>query len=278
MKALRNFLLIGLCMIFFLAGCQNKLGTRNEFKYATNIYAEQLADSLLAVKNADASDVQSIVKATDQANEKLKKDYSKYKNKIKPEDLKQKDQKQLYDILTNITEIQTQLFDDLHHNSQVKGMNYESFSKHGMERYYEASFALGNQYDNLKNIDAKNLMNEKVYDKLETYLQGLNQARSENLYAFALSQNKGYYVNPKNLAKIDPVKFSKYKNNSETETVPKATYNKEVDAVNTGLDKDSKLPHVNQDVNVFLLKMLVEKEEMLVRVYQERKEELASQP
>ena len=66
------------------------------------------------------------------------------------------------------------------------------------------------------------------------------------------------------LPKFDAVKYSKYQNNQHDRTMSANEYNEIADEANKMLDSDSQVEHVDDEVNVYVYNLLMDKYNILV--------------
>lgn len=270
MKFKKFGVLIGLlALIIVLAGCQSQEDKEKEFKKQTNIYIEKLSKTVDKVDQTSANDLKDykkIVSATDKTNTEIKADYKKYKESFDKDALDNKDNKKVFDTITNITDIYTQSYDNIHKIGDAQGVDEKSFSKHALNEFTNAYAALANQSDNLKKEKADKILNEKAYKSLETTIERSSNELETVVKGYAILQGHDFNLPKKDLPTFDAVKFGKYHLDGENKTVTADKYNQLADKANKVLDKDSQVPHVSQSVNEFSYDLLSDKYEYVKAV------------
>ncbi|MCY1591148.1 hypothetical protein [Staphylococcus pettenkoferi] len=263
MKFTKLGIFIGFIALFIiLAGCQSQEDKEKEFKKQTNLYIDKLAKNVDKVDKAgtdNPEDHKKIISATDKANKQIKSDFKKYKEDFNKDALDNKDNKKIYQNVSNITDIYTQSYDNLHKISKAEGLDKESFAKHALNEFTNSYVALGTQMSNLEKSKAKKILNEKAYDHLKSTIDRSTNEVDTVAKGYAMLQGQGFDLKAEDMPKFDAVKYGKYHKDGETKEVSADKYNQLADKANKIYDKDSQVPHVDKSVNELSYKLLEEK-------------------
>ncbi|RIL83131.1 hypothetical protein BUY23_11945, partial [Staphylococcus cohnii] len=173
--------------------------------------------------------------------------------------------KEVYNTLSNITSLYTDYYSNVNKTAKINNIGDETFIKHLANYTYRLSDSLTNQEENLKEIDTKSLLGKKTNNKLNDMIHTDEDDMDEYMSVFGSLQGEGYEVdNVDELPKFDAVKYSKYQNNQHDRTMSANEYNEIADEANRMLDSDSQVEHVDDEVNVYVYNLLMDKYNALV--------------
>lgn len=265
MKRIVKFLFVSLASIFLLTACQSQEDKEKEFKEASASYVNDLYKLLNEYDYNNADTPEKVKKLSKKTLDKKDKLFNEYKKSFDKDALENTEYKELYNTLDNANDIYTHFYKDVIDVSSIKNIENEAYVKHVLDYIYITDQSLSNQKENLKNVNTRDILGKKANNNLDEMFHTDEDENEETLYTFAMLQNEGYEVSDINkLPKFNAIKYNKFKNIEHDNTVSANEYNEMADNTNEMLDKDSAIPHVDDEVNTYLYNIVIDKYNALV--------------
>ncbi|MDW4344995.1 hypothetical protein QI084_10930 [Staphylococcus saprophyticus] len=248
-----------------LAGCQNQEDKEKEFKKSTNTYVNDINKHLDMYDDEEGDNVEDFAKVSKKTKKDINKSFDKYKESFDEDALDNYENEEIYNTMEKITSLYTDYYSNVNKTAKINNIDDETFIKHLANYTYRLSDSLTNQEENLKEIDTKSILGKKTNNKLNDMIHTDEDEMDEYMSTFASLQGEGYEVDDaEELPKFDAVKYNKYKNNQHDRTMSANEYNEVADDANEMLDSDSQIKHVDDEVNVYVYNLLMEKYNALV--------------
>lgn len=262
---MKKVLVLLLLSFLILVGCQSQEDKEKEFKKSTTTYVNELNKHLDKYDEDEGESITDFAKISNKTKKEIIKSFDKYKDNFDKDALDNYENKEVYNTLSNITSLYTDYYSNVNKTAKINNIGDETFIKHLANYTYRLSDSLTNQEENLKEIDTKSLLGKKTNNKLNDMIHTDEDDMDEYMSVFGSLQGEGYEVdNVDELPKFDAVKYSKYQNNQHDRTMSANEYNEIADEANKMLDSDSQVEHVDDEVNVYVYNLLMDKYNALV--------------
>lgn len=262
---MKKVLFLLLASFLVLVGCQSQEDKEKEFKESTNTYVNDINKHLDMYDDDEGENVEDFAKISNKTKKQINESFDKYKESFDEDALDNYENKEVYNTMDKITSLYTDYYSNVNKTAKINNIDDETFIKHLANYTYRLSDSLTNQEENLKEIDTKSILGKKTNNKLNDMIHTDEDEMDEYMSAFASLQGEGYEVDDvEKLPKFDAVKYNKYQNNQHDNTMSANEYNELADNANEMLDNDSQIEHVNDEVNVYVYNLLMDKYNALV--------------
>jgi hypothetical protein len=262
---MKKVLFLLLASFLLLAGCQSQKDKEKDFKKSTIKYINDINKSMNKYDDHEEKNVKDFVGISKRTKKEMNQSFKKYKEGFNKDALKNQENKELYNTLSNVHSLYNDYYSNVNKTASIKNISKEAFTKHLADYTYIIDDSLNNQEENLKETNTKTILGKKTNNKLQNMLHTDEDDMDEYITMFAGLQGQGYEVeNINDLPKFNAVKYNKYKSNQHDKTMSANEYNEIADNANEMLDSDSQIKHVNNEVNVYVYNLLMDKYNALV--------------
>lgn len=233
-----------------LTGCQSskKQEHKPDYHSTAKKFINQL--SYEGEKHKDETPSFKEVVAIHKKHQKnLEKYYKEYKNNVDPKDLKNKDNKKLDHLLTEIYDINHDFTINVNQVGNVKGVDEPTYMKHLTQHLYLAEILSINVAKELEEFDYNPLLGKKYSEALENLVR--EELPTDKLPPYVNMQGQGHEIPKDQRAKISKIDLNKYKDYTSEKyrkKVPKEVINEVIDKINKKLDNDIQFKHVDEDM------------------------------
>ncbi|HFE5213911.1 TPA: hypothetical protein ACF9T9_002384 [Staphylococcus aureus] len=277
MKRLLGLVLASTLVISACGGDSEKKQENNKevndrnFSITSQKYIENLTKTLNRIESSDSVAPKQISKEVAEASNEIKQIYEAYQKNI---DKRLSNNQYEYQILNKtfrqIKEIYLDLYSRIEKVGSIDNISKETFHKLVLKDIYISQKSLNNIEENIKDIDTRGILGKNQNNNLYKILHTSETESEKIIDTFARLQNQNHVVASLNkIPKRNMTDLNYYSNNKHSKTISAPEFNDIVDKVNSKLDKDAQINHVDDEVNVFVYNILIDIYNALTDVYNE---------
>ncbi|WP_457833041.1 hypothetical protein [Staphylococcus aureus] len=277
MKRLLGLVLASTLVISACGGDSEKKQENNKevndrnFSITSQKYIENLTKTLNRIESSDSVAPKQISKEVAEASNEIKQIYEAYQKNI---DKRLSNNQYEYQVLNKtfrqIKEIYLDLYSRIEKVGSIDNISKETFHKLVLKDIYISQKSLNNLEENIKDIDTRGILGKNQNNNLYKILHTSETESEKIINTFARLQNQNHVVASLNkIPKRNMTDLNYYSNNKHSKTISAPEFNDIVDKVNSKLDKDAQINHVDDEVNVFVYNILIDIHNALTDVYNE---------
>lgn len=277
MKRLLGLVLASTLVISACGGDSEKKQENNKevndrnFSITSQKYIENLTKTLNRIESSDSVAPKQISKEVAEASNEIKQIYEAYQKNI---DKRLSNNQYEYQVLNKtfrqIKEIYLDLYSRIEKVGSIDNISKETFHKLVLKDIYISQKSLNNLEENIKDIDTRGILGKNQNNNLYKILHTSETESEKIINTFARLQNQNHVVASLNkIPKRNMTDLNYYSNNKHSKTISEPEFNDIVDKVNSKLDKDAQINHVDDEVNVFVYNILIDIHNALTDVYNE---------
>ncbi|HHD1225366.1 TPA: hypothetical protein ACN11C_002385 [Staphylococcus aureus] len=277
MKRLLGLVLASTLVISACGGDSEKKQENNKevndrnFSITSQKYIENLTKTLNRIESSDSVAPKQISKEVAEASNEIKQIYEAYQKNI---DKRLSNNQYEYQVLNKtfrqIKEIYLDLYSRIEKVGSIDNISKETFHKLVLKDIYISQKSLNNLEENIKDIDIRGILGKNQNNNLYKILHTSETESEKIINTFARLQNQNHVVASLNkIPKRNMTDLNYYSNNKHSKTISAPEFNDIVDKVNSKLDKDAQINHVDDEVNVFVYNILIDIHNALTDVYNE---------
>ncbi|HHD0947427.1 TPA: hypothetical protein ACN1XZ_000099 [Staphylococcus aureus] len=277
MKRLLGLVLASTLVISACGGDSEKKQENNKevndrnFSITSQKYIENLTKTLNRIESSDSVAPKQISKEVAEASNEIKQIYEAYQKNI---DKRLSNNQYEYQVLNKtfrqIKEIYLDLYSRIEKVGSIDNISKETFHKLVLKDIYISQKSLNNLEENIKDIDTRGILGKNQNNNLYKILHTSETESEKIINTFARLQNQNHVVASLNkIPKRNMTDLNYYSNNKHSKTISAPEFNDIVNKVNSKLDKDAQINHVDDEVNVFVYNILIDIHNALTDVYNE---------
>ncbi len=277
MKRLLGLVLASTLVISACGGDSEKKQENNKevndrnFSITSQKYIENLTKTLNRIESSDSVAPKQISKEVAEASNEIKQIYEAYQKNI---DKRLSNNQYEYQVLNKtfrqIKEIYLDLYSRIEKVGSIDNISKETFHKLVLKDIYISQKSLNNLEENIKDIDTRGILGKNQNNNLYKILHTSETESEKIINTFARLQKQNHVVASLNkIPKRNMTDLNYYSNNKHSKTISAPEFNDIVDKVNSKLDKDAQINHVDDEVNVFVYNILIDIHNALTDVYNE---------